>query len=78
VSYLDPVSIGGLNLYAYCGNNPVMLMDRGGNSPTWWNPFSWFDNVSNVGKIVIGGILFVGAVALTIVTDVVVSPVLVE
>ncbi len=25
VSYLDPSSVNGLNLYAYCGNNPVMV-----------------------------------------------------
>jgi RHS repeat-associated protein len=30
VSYLDPASIGGLNLYAYCGNNPVMYTDPSG------------------------------------------------
>lgn len=75
IDYLDPNCINGLNLYAYCGNNPVMLMDGDGNSPTWWNPFSWFDNVSNVGKIVIGGILFVGAVALTIATGGALAPV---
>ena len=23
ISYLDPDTINGLNLYAYCGNNPV-------------------------------------------------------
>ena len=27
ISYLDPDSINGLNLYAYCGNNPVMNID---------------------------------------------------
>ncbi|MDD2493219.1 MAG: hypothetical protein PHY83_04685 [Bacilli bacterium] len=31
VSYLDPSSINGLNLYAYCGNTPVMLVDPNGN-----------------------------------------------
>ena len=24
IEYLDPESINGLNLYVYCGNNPVM------------------------------------------------------
>ena len=28
VSYLDPESISGLNLFAYCGNNPVMCLLR--------------------------------------------------
>jgi len=27
ISYLDPKSINGLNLYEYCGNNPVMNID---------------------------------------------------
>ena len=31
VSYLDPEHINGLNLFAYCGNNPVMMTDHSGN-----------------------------------------------
>ena len=30
ISYLDPDSINGLNLYAYCGNNPVNSADYNG------------------------------------------------
>ena len=30
ISYLDPETLGGLNLYAYCGNNPVMAIDPTG------------------------------------------------
>jgi len=33
VSYLDPSSINGLNLYAYCANNPVMYVDPSGHFP---------------------------------------------
>ena len=32
VNYLEPESIHGLNLYAYCNNNPVMFADSSGNS----------------------------------------------
>ena len=31
VSYLDPTSINGLNLYAYCMNNPIMYADPSGH-----------------------------------------------
>ena len=35
ISYLDPDSINGLNLYAYCLNNPVMMTDDNGCLPNW-------------------------------------------
>ena len=31
VSYLEPGSLNGLNLYTYCENNPVMMVDPDGN-----------------------------------------------
>lgn len=34
-AYLDPESVNGLNLYAYCNNDPVMYMDRSGHTPEW-------------------------------------------
>ncbi len=33
IDYLDPESINGLNLYAYCGNNPINLYDPNGHIP---------------------------------------------
>ncbi len=33
VEYLDPETIGGLNLYAYCNNNPIMFSDPEGHLP---------------------------------------------
>ena len=35
-SFLQPESLQGLNLYTYCGNNPVMHRDQNGND---WNSF---------------------------------------
>ena len=34
ISYLDPETINDLNLFTYCGNNPVMNVDPEGHA--WW------------------------------------------
>ena len=54
ISYFDPETINGLNLYAYCGNNPVMRIDANGNA--WWH---W---------LLGGGLIVVALVAATIVS----------
>ena len=35
IEYADPEHVNGLNLYAYCGNNPVMRVDENGHA--WWH-----------------------------------------
>ena len=52
-SYLAPETINGLNLFAYCNNNPVMNVDPEGTA--WWH---W----------VVGALVVVAATALTVVT----------
>ena len=59
ISYLDPETINGLNLYAYCGNNPVMRIDENGNA--WWD---WL----------LGAIAVIGMVALSVVSFGIAAP----
>ena len=53
VNYLEPESIHGLNLYAYCNNNPVMFADPSGHfaMPNWL-------------KWLIGGVCLIGGAVL--------------
>ena len=53
VNYADPSSIHGLNLYAYCLNNPVEYVDPTGHG--------WWDWLLGAGMI-IGTVLFMGAI----------------
>ena len=36
IDYIEPDTLMGCNLYAYCGNNPVMYVDPYGYAP-WWS-----------------------------------------
>ena len=64
IEYLDPESINGLNLYAYCGNDPVNRFDPTGHSwESFWNGVGdWFSD--NWVKLAIGA----GAIALGVLT----------
>ena len=62
IEYLDPETIGGLNLYAYCGNNPVMGYDPEG---TWnWGHF-WkiLGAIAVVALVTVATVITCGAVA---------------
>ena len=50
IEYADPETINGLNLYAYCGNNPVMFTDSCGTS-------KFLDFLKKLGRFFVGGIL---------------------
>jgi len=36
VAYIKPETFSGLNLYAYCMNNPIMYIDAEGHAAEWW------------------------------------------
>ena len=68
LSYLDPENINGLNLYAYCGNNPVMCVDPDGKS---WSSFwkgvgNWFKD--NWVKLVVGAAFILAGAVVTFFT----------
>ena len=50
-AYLNPKNVNGLNLYCYCGNDPVNYADPSGHEPEWWQ---WL----------ISGLEIVGGIAL--------------
>ena len=67
INYLDPNTPTGLNLYVYCGNNPVMYVDSTGHSwESFWSGVGnwWNDNWD----IVVGITLTVGFATISIAT----------
>ena len=63
LEYLDPETVGGLNLYAYCNCNPVMYVDPTGTA--WWH---W---------VIIAGLAIasIAVITVAIVSTITVSPV---
>ena len=75
ISYLDPQTLNGLNLYAYCLNNPIMYRDENGHDAEWWE---WLGAIGRIitgigaaiaGVLVIAsGVAGAGALALACIT----------
>ena len=55
ISYIQPTDINGLNLFAYCGNNPVMHTDPTGNFVLSLTALILIGFGVSVGAILIGG-----------------------
>ena len=56
VAYIAPETLNGLNLFAYCGNNPVMRVDANGNA--WWD---WLVAGALVTACIVGAVFTGGA-----------------
>ena len=56
IEYLDNTNIGNINLFSYCNNNPVMMIDDKGNMPKWAKNF------------IIGGAIIAALAVATVVT----------
>ena len=67
-SYLEPGNIEGVNLFAYCGNNPVMFLDSTGHSweSFWGGVGNWFQD--NWKEVLIGTAFIVGGAVVTALT----------
>ena len=60
ISYIQPTDINGLNLFAYCGNNPVMYVDSVGTSPKWWQAILIGIGIIAVAALVATAIVYTG------------------
>ncbi|MBR2919501.1 MAG: RHS repeat-associated core domain-containing protein, partial [Clostridia bacterium] len=65
LSYLDPETAHGLNLYAYCGNDPVNLYDPTGHSweSFWQDVGNWFEE--HWEEVLVGTLFILGGAIVT-------------
>ena len=70
INYVDTESINGLNLYAYCGNNPVMDIDPNG---TW----SWEKVWKTVAVAAVAVVAVAAIAAITVATGGTATPIIV-
>ena len=61
ISYLDPTTLGGLNLYAYCNNDPVNYADPTGHAPWWSWALSGLQLVGGITLCFVPGLQGLGA-----------------
>lgn len=67
VSYLDNNSLSGLNLFAYCGNNPVNYSDGSGHMPKWLSTtLKIVGGVAIIAGCVVGSIFTGGALSVVL------------
>lgn len=48
VNYLKPEKLDGINLYCYCMNKPIMMVDFSGRAPKWLRIAGWIGLVVGV------------------------------
>ncbi len=67
IEYADPQTPNGINLYAYCANNPVMAVDPMGNSwKSFWSKVGRF--FAGVASLVIGAAITITNLGLSLIS----------